>query len=179
MGHLRRSRGPGGPAAGLQDYFWPVGGLGQGRVAATGSGSEVLVEYPGNAWGWGYASSPRDPARDEPVQYEEQERVSSDRVWLTLAAIVALDRNRGLLVLGSDRQYSAGSQNWRVLTGERTPFALPGALVVNGVVAETRRTVLVDATDRNSRQAWVRCDVRTFECEIATELDPDDITPQP
>lgn len=160
------------------DYFWPVGGLGRGTPVATGISSEVLVEYPGDTWGWGYVTGPRIPGSQAPVVYEEQERASVARVWLTSDAIVALEGDGRLVVLGSESRNDLGGHHWRGLTGDRTVFVLPDDLRVDGVVAETRRTVLADMTDRSGTRAWVRCDVGSYACEIAAELGPGDITPQ-
>lgn len=166
------------PPPDSQDYLWPVGGLGAGSVAATGISSEVLVEYPDGEWGWGYVEGPRDPESDAPVQYLEQERVRAERVWLTTHAIVALDPDGQVVVLGSESRHDESSHHWRALTGERSPIGLPDGLDVAGVVTENRRTVLVDATDDSGRRAWVRCHVGLFACAVATELDADDIVPQ-
>lgn len=170
------------PPPDSEDYFWPVGGLGEGIVIDTGSGSEVLVRYPGEKWGWGYVSGPRDPASDTPVQYQEQELTSAIRVWLTTPAIVALETGGQLVVLEEEWHYNdpatGGSVAWRTLTGERKRFALPHGLMVAGVVTEDRRTVLVDAAEESGQRAWVRCNVQSLECEIATNLDADDITPE-
>lgn len=165
------------PPADSEDHFWPVGGLDDGVVVGTGIASEVLAEHADGSWGWGYVAGPRDPSTDDPVQYDEQERVTADRVWLTGPAIVA-DTDDQLVVLASDLRQDGGSHHWRVLTGERTPFDLPDGLEVAGVVAENRRTVLVDATDSSGRRAWLRCHVGLLECAIATELGPGDLVPQ-
>jgi hypothetical protein len=172
------------PPPDSEDYFWPVGGLGHGTLTDVGISSEILIKYPDNEWGWGYVAGPRDPSSDDPVRYEEQERVSAVQVWLTSRAIVALEPNGRLVVLAAEYRYR-DSRGWRTVTGERTAFELPDGLEVQGVVAErssdsTRRlwTVLVDATDRDGRRAWVRCNVHSYACEIAAELGPDDITPE-
>lgn len=166
-----------GPPPDSEDHFWPVGGLGTGAVAGTGISSEVLVEYPGVEWGWGYVAGPRDPASDAPAEYLEQERLRAERVWLTLNGILALDPEGQLVVLGSEPRDDRASHHWRVLTGERNPLGLPDGLEVAGVVTENRRTVLVDATDDSGRRAWIRCHVGLFACAVATELGPDDIVP--
>jgi hypothetical protein len=168
------------PPPDSEDYFWRVGGLGRGSLVDTGISSEILVDYPGGKWGWGYVAGPRDPSRDDPVLYEEQERTAADRVWLTTWEIVALEPAGRLVVLGSEDRDDRSSHHWRELTGERTAFELPDDLQVDGVVSESlqrRRTVLVDATDRTGQRAWVRCNLRTYACEVATELGPDDIVP--
>ena len=64
-----------------------------------------------------------------------------------------------------------------IQTGERIAFALSTRLEVTGVVGEDRHDVLIDATDRSGARAWVRCDVRTRQCEVATRLGPDDVAP--
>jgi|GEM_PF-6478544 len=166
------------PPPDSEDHLWPVGGLGAGSVAGTGISSEVLVEYPGGAWGWGYVAGPRDPTSDAPVEYLEQERVRAERVWLTRHAIIALDPDEQVVVLGSESRDDQASHHWRGLTGERTPLGLPDGLEVAGVVTENRRTVLVDATDDSGRRAWVRCHVGLFACAVATELGADDVVPQ-
>ncbi len=166
-----------------EDFFWPVGGLGAGELVGTGAGSEVLIDYPGHEWGWGYVDGPRDPSRDGPVRYDEQERLSARQVWLTSRAIVAREVTGRLVVLSAEHRYR-DSRGWRTLTGRRTAFALPDGLEVQGVVDERssdsmrrRWTVLVDATDRDGDRAWVRCSLRTYACEIAAELGPDDVVP--
>ena len=166
------------PPPDSEDYLWPVGGLGEGAVAGTGIASEVLVEHAGGEWGWGYVAGPRDPGSDAPVEYVEQERVRAERVWLTSRAIVAVDPDGQVVVLGAQLQQDGSSHHWRVLTGERTPLGLPDGLEVDGVVTENRRTVLVDATDDSGRRAWVRCHVGLFACAVATELGADDIVPE-
>lgn len=166
------------PPPDSQNHLWPVGGLGGGILAGVGISSEVLVEYLGGEWGWGYVAGPRDPASDAPVEYVEQERISAERVWLTSNAIIALDPDGQVVVLGSESRDDQASHHWRGLTGERTPLGLPHGLQVDGVVAENRRTVLVDATDGSGQRAWVRCHVGLFACALATELGADDIVPQ-
>ncbi len=101
-----------------------------------------------------------------------------ERVWLTSSAVVALESDGTLVVLGRAEPGDAEDDRWRGLTDERSPLGLPEDVVVDGVVAESRRTVLVDATDSTGRRAWVRCHVGLFACAIAAELDPDDVVPQ-
>lgn len=166
------------PPPDSEDYFWPVGGLGSGTLVGTGSGSEVLVAYPNDEWGWGFVAGPRDPSSDAPVPYQEQERVTAARVWLTLDAVVALEPTGRLVILGSEHATDHYGHHWRQSTGERHPLALPTDLQVHGVINESRHTVLIDAIDNSQQRAWVRCNTHTHTCEIATELDPRDITPE-
>ncbi|UMG92321.1 hypothetical protein [Nocardioides sp. TF02-7] len=164
------------PPPDTDEWVWPVGGL-RGRLVATGSGSEVLVEHPGGRWGWGYVGGPRDPGSDAPVRYREQERVTAERVWLTLPAVVAVEPGGRLVVLRTRVRYDGVGHAWRAPTGQSAELELPAGLRVHGVVGEERTTVLVDATDDAGRRAWVRCHVRTLSCEVAAGLGPDDVVP--
>ena len=165
------------PPPDSDDYFWPVGGLEGGTLVRTGIGSEVLVRHSGRAWGWGFVGGPRVPGSATPVGYRERERVAAREVWLSYPAIVAVDRRGRLVELVSVDRSDQEGHYWRRLTGQRSAFDLPAGLRVRGVVADGRRAVLVDTTDRTARRAWVRCDVRTHACELAAELDRADVVP--
>ncbi|HSV41435.1 MAG TPA: hypothetical protein VLI04_21910, partial [Nocardioidaceae bacterium] len=139
--------------------------------------SEVLVKYPNQKWGWGYVDGPRDPSSDAPVRYREQESVMAQQVWLTTRAVVALDNEGSLNILDSGFRDDGAGHHWRVLTGTASALDLPTILKVGGVVSERNRFLLIDAIDESGHRAWVRCDVRSFECEVAAELGSDALTP--
>jgi len=160
------------------DHFWPVGDLLAGTVVETGAASEVLVKYPNHEWGWGYVDGPRDPSSDAPLSYREQKRTTAQGVWLTADGIVALDTAGRLGILESAYRNDDAGHHWRVLTGGVSALLLPTNLRVDGVVRERDHVVLIDATDDSGQRAWVRCDLRSLECEIAAELGPHDLTPK-
>jgi hypothetical protein len=160
------------------EYIWRIDRLGAGLLVDTGPLSELVVEYPGDEWAWGYVEASGVPGSKEPVDYIERERLTARRVWLTnWGEVLALEPTGRLVVLGSEVARDRDGHQWRRLTGSRTALALPSDLAVTGVVTEGPHTVLVDATDDGGYRAWVRCHLRSYWCEIATELGPDDITP--
>ena len=160
------------------EYIWPIHGLGSGRLVDTGRLSEIVIEYPDDEWAWGFVVAPGVRGSSEPVDYIEQERLSARRVWLTnWGEVLALEPLGRLVVLGSEVAHDRDGHQWRRLTGTRTALSLPPSIEVTGVVTEGPHTVLVDATDNGGYRAWVRCHLRSFQCEIATELGPNDITP--
>lgn len=47
---------------------------------------------------------------------------------------------------------------------------IPRTVVAHGLVWETNETLLVEAADRREHHSWLRCGIRSGDCELAAGL---------